>query len=86
MSKTSIPENILNEFIESKINYKEFGKVVDIRDSLLWDKDGLERHRINVWTEHHVDKWDIDIKKIGYSFFVSFDRKTKELVNKTILN
>ena len=84
MSKTLISSDILNEFVESSVNYKEIGKVVEIRDHFLWERDGLERHRINVWMEEYIEAWDLIVKKIGHSFFVSFDRAEKRLNNKTV--
>jgi hypothetical protein len=79
----SIPNKILNEFVESKVGYKDLGKVTDIRQHFLWGRNNLDVYRINVWIEYCNERDNITAKKISHSFFVHFLKEEKILTDKT---
>jgi hypothetical protein len=80
----NIPGNILNEFLESKLGYKELNSVINTRCHFLWSRNNVDRYRINVWIKEHLDVWDLDIQKIGYSFFVHYDNDSQTVEDKTV--
>lgn len=91
MEKTpTIPDYLLEQFLEFKIDLSEIPNVKKIKSIYLWSRDNVERYRVNIWTE--VDKnRNGDIIKgnsITHSFFVHYDRdemlikdRTKTLVD-----
>lgn len=72
----TIPEYLLEQFLEFKIDLSEIPNVKKIKSIYLWSRDNIERYRINIWTE--VDKnRNGDIIKgnsITHSLFVYYDR------------
>lgn len=84
VSEKTIPGSVLTEFLESKLGYKDLNKVVNTRCHFLWGRDNVDRYRINVWIEEHLDVWDLDVQKIGYSFFVHYDKDSQVIEDKTI--
>ena len=83
-SANTIPDTILNQFLESKI--RDTSDIVNSRCHFLWNRDSVERYRVDVWIEEYIQKWDLDVKKIGHSFFVHYDNKTQEITDKTVTN
>lgn len=86
----TIPDYLLEQFLEFKIDLSEIPNVKKIKSIYLWSRDNVERYRVNIWTE--VDKnRNGDIIKgnsITHSFFVHYDRdemlikdRTKTLVD-----
>lgn len=82
--KQTIPNKLLNEFVESKVGYKDIAKIVSIKCHFLWSRDGIDRYRINVWIGKHLDAEDLDVTNIGYSFFVHYDNDNETLEDHTI--
>ena len=81
-STNAIPDGILKNFLE--YNVKKESKVVSTRSHFLWNRDNIERYRVDVWIEEYCEKFDLNIRKIGYSYFVHFDRDAEVLIDKTI--
>lgn len=81
----TIPNNVLSEFVESKVGYNNLGNIVNTRCHFLWNKDNIERYRIDVWIEEYIKAWDLNIKKIGHSFFVHYNNETEEITDKTLI-
>lgn len=81
-SENTIPDTILNQFLETKI--RDTSDVVNSRCHFLWNRDNIERYRVDVWVEEYIQKWDLDVKKIGYSFFVHYNNETEEITDKTM--
>lgn len=68
----------LEEFLASRVTVKEGAKIYDIRDGFLWEIDGLQRFRIDVWVEEG------ERRMIGSSFFVHYDKNKKVITDRTI--
>ena len=83
-TKPQLPADVLNEFLEQKIRISEVKNIHDIRCGFLWDRDGLQRYRINVWTETRVDGQYCSQFRITWSFFVHYDATSGVLVDKTV--
>jgi hypothetical protein len=80
----TIPKTILNNFLDSKIGYKDSSRITATDCNLLWTSDNIDRFRVDVWTEEYNDKLNLDIQKIAYSYFMHFDRDAEVLIDKTI--
>jgi hypothetical protein len=83
--KPQIPQEILKDFLEDKIKLSEVKNIKEIKCGFLWDRDGLQRYRINIWQEEHKDGQYCSRFYIGHSWFVHYCTRTKEIVDKTIL-
>lgn len=79
-----IQEEDLEHFVMNNIKKKDESKIDEIRQSFLWDRDGIERYRINVWTTNDSKDDIFKTKKIGYSFFVHFDVESGEIKDATV--
>ena len=80
----SIPEYLLNEFLEEHIGISNLSNVVRVKSLYLWSRSDVERYRINVWTEIKGNDEDIYKKNvIGYSFFVHYYKEEGFIVDKT---
>ena len=81
----TIPEYLLEQFLEFKIDLSEIPNVKKIKSIYLWSRDNVERYRVNIWTE--VDKnRNGDIIKgnsITHSFFVHYNRDEMLIRDKT---
>lgn len=76
-SKNVIPERILFNFVKYNLGFG-LKKAVRTDCNFLWNKEDLERYRIDVWTEEDCKR------KIGYSYFVHYDTKDEVLIDKTV--
>jgi hypothetical protein len=80
----SIPEYVLNEFLEEQIGISNLSNVVRIKSLYLWSRSDVERYRINVWLEVKGNEEDIYNKNvIGHSFFVHYYKDENVIVDKT---
>ena len=79
-----IPADILTEFLEEKVKVRDMPNVKTIRNNFLWEKSGTQRYRINVWVEEYIDGRYCPKVYIKYSFFVHYNKKTKEIEDLTI--
>ncbi len=82
--KPQIPQEILKDFLEDKIKLSEVKNIKEIKCGFLWDRDGLQRYRINIWQEEHKDGQYCARFYIGHSWFVHYCTRTKEVTDKTI--
>lgn len=79
-----MPQDILSDFLEEKIKVRDIPNVYKIKDNFLWEKDGVQRYRINVWVEEYEDGRYCPKIYIKHSFFVRFNKETEQVVDKTI--
>lgn len=82
-STNTIPDGILKNFLEYNVGLG-LKKAVRTDCNFLWNRDDLELYRIDVWTEEYCKEFDLNIRKIGYSYFVHYDSKDEVLIDKTI--
>ena len=82
--KSTIPNQILKDFLEEKIQLSKMHNVLQIVDGFLWEQAGVERYRINVWKKESVEGYYCDRVYISNSWFVHFDRAKKLIVDKTV--
>ena len=80
-----IPEHLLEEFLEFKIDLSEIPNVKKVKSVYLWSRENIERYRVNVWTEVEKNRNGDIIKgnSITYSFFVHYDRDEMMIKDKT---
>ena len=70
--KHEIPDKILKSFLNREIGLSELDNISKIRAAFLWDVEGVERYRIDVWQKtYHKDRIFPSVK-IKYSFFVHY--------------
>ena len=79
-----IPLSILDEFLILKIGAREIDRSTNIKTIFLWTRDNVDRYRINVWMEDYCEETNLFKNKIGYSFFVHYDKDTLILLDKTV--
>ena len=79
-----IPKKILNEFLESKIKISELNNVSMIEDGFLWTGNKSQRYRINVWLSEELEGMYCRKIYIGHSFFVHYNKETKEITDHTV--
>lgn len=71
-----IPEHLLEQFLEFKIDLSEIPNVKKIKSIYLWSRDDIERYRVNIWTEVEKNRNGDIIKgnSITHSFFLHYNR------------
>jgi hypothetical protein len=79
-----LPQDILDNFLAEEILVKEISNVSRIRDNFLWEKNNIQRFRINVWIEERVEGRYCPKVYIKHSFFVHYNKETKQITDKTI--
>ena len=67
-----IPVDILSEFLEEKVKVRDMPNVKKIDNNFLWEKNGTQRYRINVWVEEYQAGRYCPKVYIKYSFFVHY--------------
>jgi len=81
----AIDAQTMKSFLEGRLTLKEAVKVKNVEQCFLWNREGLERYRINVWM---TKKYDGDLIAeqiyIGKSYFLHYDSTTGEIEDKTI--
>jgi hypothetical protein len=82
--KPQVPKEVLYNFLEDKIKISQVRNIKDVKCEFLWDRDGLQRYRINIWQEEYTDGQYCSRFFIGYSWFVHYCTRTKEITDKTI--
>lgn len=83
--KLSIPRDVLISWLENKINMSGIKNVSMFRAGFLWEHGDIERYRINVWVREQLEDQYCDRVYIAYSWFVHYHRRTKIIVDKTIV-
>ena len=81
--KPKVPDKILNDFLEDKINISTLEDISKIRASFLWEVGGIERYRIDIWNKAYVEGSLYPSTKIIHSFFAYYYREKDTLVDKT---
>tara|TARA_R110000823_G_scaffold213110_1_gene343079 strand:+ start:511 stop:813 length:303 start_codon:yes stop_codon:yes gene_type:complete len=81
--KPKVPDKILNDFLEDKINISTLEDISKIRASFLWEVGGIERYRIDIWNKVYKEGNLYPSTKIIHSFFVYYYREKAKLVDKT---
>lgn len=79
-----IPKDVLNSLLEDKIKLSEISNVYRIRDNFLWEKGDVQRYRVNVWVQEYQELKYCPKVYIKYSFFVQYNKNTKEIKDLTI--
>jgi hypothetical protein len=79
-----LPKEVFTKFLEDKISISEISNVCRVRDNFLWEKNGVQRFRINVWVEEYEELKYCPKVYIKHSFFVRYNKETKELTDHTI--
>lgn len=69
----------LEEFLSARVTVGQGAKIANITDGFLWESEGLQRYRINVWMLK-----DSGEQHIGASFFVHYDKNKKIITDKTL--
>lgn len=79
-----IPQDIFNDFLESKIKLSQVKNIKEIKCGFLWERQGLQRYRINIWQEEFENGQYCARFYIGHSWFVHYCTRTKKIIDKTI--
>jgi len=79
-----IAADVLENFLEEQINLRDMINVKMVRENFLWEKNSIQRYRINVWVEEYQDGRYCPKVYIKHSFFVRYNKKTKEIKDLTI--
>ena len=78
-----VPDKILNDFLEEKINISTLEDISKIRAAFLWEVGGIERYRIDIWNKAYVKGSLYPSTKIIHSFFAYYYVENGELIDKT---
>jgi hypothetical protein len=81
--KSEIPDKILRDFLEEKINLSSLENISMYRAGFLWEVRGVERYRVNVWSKTYEDGQFCPNTKIAYSFFILYYPEDCSIVDKT---
>jgi len=81
----TIDAQTMKSFLEDDLTLDEAVKVKNVEQCFLWDREGLERYRINIWmTKKYDGDLIVEQSYIGKSYFLHYDSTTGEIENKTI--
>ena len=83
--KKMIPEDELMFWIESNVDTAGVN-IVKVRDHFMWDKHGIERHRLDIFEKYEVEGegefcWTNRIDE--RSFFLHYDRSNATITDVT---
>lgn len=79
-----IAVDVLESFLEEQVSLRDMINVKMVRDNFLWEKNGVQRYRINVWVEEYQKGRYCPKVYIKHSFFVRYTKKTKKIEDLTI--
>jgi len=77
-----LPQGILNEFLNGKIDLPEGASVGQIKAGFLFDKGGIERYRIDVWAYESLPNMFMKRHYIAHSWYVTYDQE--KITDKTL--
>jgi hypothetical protein len=84
--KNVIPSDELLFWIENNVD-TDGAEIVLIRDGFLWDKGGIERHRLDIFEKYYPNGSGDDFcwtNRIDErSFFLHYNREEKTITDKT---
>tara|TARA_R100000008_G_C3435185_1_gene91638 strand:+ start:132 stop:488 length:357 start_codon:yes stop_codon:yes gene_type:complete len=81
--KPQMPDKVLRNFLEEKVNLSTLNDISKIRAGFLWATETIERYRINVWQTTYELGQFCPNTKIIHSFFVHYYPEDQRVVNKT---
>ena len=70
-----LPEGILNEFLKGKIDLPEGASLGQVNAGFLFDKNGIERYRIDVWVSEPLPHMFTKRHYIAHSWYVTYDQE-----------
>ena len=83
--KPTIPTEQVQEFLEGKLSLSTGARVTNIEAGYLWNQEGIEKYRINVWCEKRGDSDSLCVQVfIGGSYFVHYNRKDGTITDRTL--
>ncbi len=82
--KPTIPNEILKQYLDERIELGDVRKINKVVDGFLWEKGDIQRYRINVWMKEPIEGMFCDRHWIGYSWFVHYYKNTEVIEDKTI--
>jgi len=82
-SKPEIPHKILKDFLEEQCKLSALKDISMTRAAFLWDRDGIQRYRINVWQTTYEMGQFCPNTKIIHSWFVFYYPDEQMIVDKT---
>jgi hypothetical protein len=81
--KPEIPKKILKEFLEEQCKFSTLKDISDVKAGFLWEVDGIQRYRINIWKSTYEGGNFCPSTTIPYSWFVHYYPDEQMVVNKT---
>ena len=81
--KPQVPQEILNDFLEEKVNLSNLEDISMIRAGYLWTAGGIQRYRLNVWSTTYESGAFSSSTKIIHSFFIHYDPEENKIVDRT---
>jgi hypothetical protein len=82
-TKPKIPDEILNDFLEEKINLSSLEDISKIRAAFLWHVGSVQRYRIDIWNKVYKEGSLYPSTKIIHSFFVHYYPEENRVADKT---
>lgn len=83
-TKPSIPKQILLDFLETKIKLSSVSNITNVKDHFLFEKNNVQRFRVNVWQTEIIPDMFCSKNFIGYSFFINYHKDEQMIIDKTI--
>ena len=81
--KPKIPDKILRNFLEEKINLSNLEDISKIRAAFLWHVGSVQRYRIDIWNKVYKEGSLYPSTKIIHSFFVHYYPEENRVADKT---
>ena len=81
--KPEIPDKILKDFLEEKVNLSSLKDISMIRAGYLWTAGDVQRYRVNVWMTTYEGGTFCPNTRIVHSFFVHYYTDEQMIVDKT---
>ena len=83
VEKPKIPDKILKDFLEEKINIGSLEDISKIRAAFLWEVGNIQRYRIDIWNKVYKEGSLYPSTKIIHSFFVHYYPEENRVADKT---
>lgn len=82
--KPTIPNDILKVFLDRNVTREDVKNITQVKDEFLWEKNGVERYRVNIWMEKRIEGAFCNRIYIGYTWFLHYNRKEQTIADKTL--